>query len=109
MILRMLRRYGDQRFIGAPFTSISHGQRTAERPRRCGTGARQPIPASTDTIREEPFSGADDRQDRRTFEARQQDQPLTRARRALPALPKNTVFAQEFLSLHNKDFEYIFL
>src|SRR5437899_4402592 len=42
MILRMLKRYGDQRFIGAPFTSISHGQRTAERPRRCGTGARQP-------------------------------------------------------------------
>ena len=26
---------------------ISHGQRTAERPRRCGTGARQPFPAST--------------------------------------------------------------
>jgi hypothetical protein len=47
MILRMLKRYGDQRFIGPPFTSISHGQRTAERPRRCGTGARRPIPAST--------------------------------------------------------------
>src|SRR5439155_21615849 len=40
--LRMLKRYGDQRFIGAPFTSISHGQRTAEGPRRCVTGARQP-------------------------------------------------------------------
>src|SRR5690242_13315413 len=61
MILGMLKRYGDQRFIGAPFTSISHGQRTAERPRRCGTGTVRPIPASTHTIREEPFSGADDR------------------------------------------------
>src|SRR5215510_2209254 len=31
------------------------------------------------TIREEPFSGVNDRMGRRTFEARQQDQPLTRA------------------------------
>jgi hypothetical protein len=61
MILRMLKKYGDQRFIGAPFTLISQGQRAAERPRRCGTGARRPIPASTAHDLGKPFSGADDR------------------------------------------------
>jgi len=61
MILRMLKRYGDQRFIGAHFTSITHGQRTAERPAAAEPVLVDQFQLQPHTIREEPFSRADDR------------------------------------------------
>jgi hypothetical protein len=59
MILRMLKRYGDHRFIGAPLTSIRHGQRTAEGPPRCEPVLVDQFQLQPHTIREEPFPGAE--------------------------------------------------